>query len=367
MDPGAWLILLKAPKLGPVRIRQLISEYQSPDAVIQASAKQLRELKVPDNAIRWIKQAGQADLQNELAWLSQDGNEMVSFKDPAYPALLAQLHDAPVLLFTHGNVDLLSLPQLAMVGSRHPSADGKQTAFQFAECLAAGGLIITSGLAQGIDAESHKGALSCGRTIAVCATGLDRVYPPANLSLAKNIAREGLLVSEFLPGTNVHKAFFPRRNRLISGLSLGTLVVEASLRSGSLITAQCALEQGREVFAIPGSIHNPMSKGCHGLIKQGAKLVENAADIIEELQSHLQRMSSGLHSSQHREQRQVEQHSTLDPEYRDLLEHITYAPISIDQLVETTKQRVEAISSMLLILELEGLVQNAGAGCYSRC
>jgi len=366
-DLSAWLILNKTPKLGPIKIRHLLKHLQSPHNIISASTRTLSDLKTPANAIRWLKQATKENIQTELSWLRKCSlNHCITIFEDNYPNLLNELNDSPPILFVQGDINLLNMPQLAMVGSRNPSASGKQTAYQFAQYLTDGGLIINSGLAQGIDAASHLGALSCGKTIAVCATGLDRVYPHQHQKLAQQITQHGALISEFPPGTPVHKAFFPRRNRLISGLSLGTLVVEASLKSGSLITAQFALEQGREIFAIPGSIHNPMAKGCHKLIKDGAKLVENTTDIIEELQSQLQGLKVGLHSTisnEHKVTREVLR-SELDKDQKVLLEVIAYSPISIDEMVIKTKLNADLISSKLLILELEGWVINAGSGRY---
>ena len=365
---NAWLLLVKTPQLGPVGLRYLLEQLGSPEQIMAASTKNLRELKTPSSAIRWLKQASSTDIEYELNWCNKKDHHVLNILDEAYPRLLKELHDAPPLLFVKGDVDVLSMPQLAIVGSRNPSSDGKQVAFQFAQYLSQCGLVISSGLAQGIDAESHKGALSNGKTIAVCATGLDRVYPEKHHQLAQQIANQGALVSEFLPGTKLHKSFFPRRNRLISGLSIGTLVVEASVRSGSLITAQFALEQGREVFAIPGSIHNPMAKGCHKLIQQGAKLVEVAEDILEELQSHLQHLNHGLHaslSSKNTLAAKIEM-ADLDTDCQHLLEAISYSPISIDELVEKSNFKTEQISSMLLTLELEGLVSNIESGRYTR-
>ena len=364
----AWLLLIKAPQLGPVGIRHLIEHLGSPDKILTASANVLRELKTPNAAIRWFKQARASDIDFELDWCNQKDHHVLTMFDENYPCLLKEIHDAPPLLFVKGDIEVLTQPQIAIVGSRNPSSDGKQIAFQFAQFLSQSGLVINSGLAQGIDAESHRGALSNNKTIAVCATGLDRVYPAKHHQLAQHIAKQGALVSEFLPGTKLHKAFFPRRNRLISGLSIGTLVVEASVRSGSLITAQCALEQGREVFAIPGSIHNPMAKGCHKLIQQGAKLVETADDILEELQSHLQHLKHGLHSNLNTNTSLSQKIATtnLDVDYQNLLEVITYSPISIDELIANSNFKAEQISSMLLILELDGFVSNVGSGRYTR-
>ena len=211
-----------------------------------------------------------------MEWLSQPGNHVVHFQDAAYPALLKQIADPPPLLFVRGDRDYLAQPQLAIVGSRNPTHTGRALAREFAAHLASFGLTITSGLASGIDGAAHQGAIEAGgTTLAVTGTGLDRVYPARHRDLAHRVAENGALVTEFPPGTAPLAANFPRRNRLISGLSLGTLVVEAALRSGSLITARSALEQGREVFAIPGSIHNPLARGCHALIRDGAKLVES--------------------------------------------------------------------------------------------
>ena len=364
----AWLLLVKTPQLGPVGIRHLLEQLGNPEQIITASTSTLRELKVPNASMLWLKKARVSNIKYELDWCKQEHHHVVRIFDDAYPLLLRELNDAPTLLFVKGNIDLLSLPQLAIVGSRNPTNIGKQVAFEFSRYLSQCGLVISSGLAQGIDGQSHKGALSNGKTIAVCATGLDRVYPAKHHQLAQQIAQQGALVSEFLPGTELHKAFFPRRNRLISGLSIGTLVVEASVRSGSLITAQYALEQGREVFAIPGSIHNPMAKGCHKLIKQGAKLVEKADDILEELQSHLQNLKHALNFSQDTKISLIQKTdvSKLDNDYQDLLEVISYNPISIDELIGNSSFKADQISSMLLILELEGFVSNAGSGRYTR-
>ncbi len=214
--------------------------------------------------------------------MQKSGTRLLPLSDPLYPPLLRQIPDPPIALFVRGDATLLSEPQLAMVGSRNPSVEGRRNAEEFAEYLAKCGLVITSGMALGIDAASHKGALKGGKTVAVWGTGLDKAYPPRNRELAEEIIAKGVVVSEFPPGTPPLPTHFPRRNRIISGLAVGTLVVEAAKQSGSLITARLASEQGREVFAIPGSIHNPMARGCHRLLRDGAKLVESAGDILEE-------------------------------------------------------------------------------------
>lgn len=289
---------------------------------------------------------------------------MLPCTDPAYPSLLKQISDPPIALFLRGNASLLGNPQLAIVGSRNPSTEGRRNAEEFAAYLARCGLTITSGMALGIDAAGHRGALKAGgTTIAILGTGLDKVYPPSHRELCEEIAVKGLVVSEFPPGTPPLPHNFPRRNRLISGLSVGVLVVEAAQSSGSLITARLASEQGREVFAIPGSIHNPLARGCHRLIREGAKLVESAGDILEELAPLLK-----LEPMRVLEQNQTRTTATAaeDPEYRLLLNSMDYAPTSVDALVERTGLTPDVVSSMLLMLELQGQVEAAPGGHYSR-
>jgi DNA processing protein len=261
-------------------------------------------------------------------------------------------------LFVRGNLNLLSLPQIAIVGSRNPSALGEETAFNFAKILCTRGFVITSGLALGIDAASHRGALNAkGYTVAVAGTGLDRVYPARHKELATEIVNTGVMISEFSPGTTAKANHFPRRNRIISGLCQGLLVVEAAKQSGSLITARMALEQNREVFAIPGSIHNPLARGCNALIREGAKLVETTQDILEELNQYYQQDEGLL---------PLTTQSILDLEQQTLLNRVMFSPTSIDHLVENTGESVEVISSMLLILELQGYLEATAGGCYMR-
>ena len=302
----------------------------------------------------------------DLAWLDQEDCHLLLWGDTGYPSSLTELDDAPPLLFVRGQLECLSQPQLAIVGSRNPTAVGREIAHDFAVHLARSGLVITSGLADGIDAASHRGALAGGgQTIAVFATGLDRVYPAKNRALAHEIVTAGgALVSEQPLGTPPVKAHCPRRNRIISGLSLGTLVVEAALRSGSLITARQAAEQGREVFAIPGSIHNPLARGCHRLIRQGAKLVEEASDVLEELAPQLKAILAQDQPAPSTHQRPEQSALALDPEYAQLLSCLHEAPSSIDQLVARSGLTAEAVSSMLLILELQGeAISSAGGYC----
>jgi DNA processing protein len=337
---------------------RLLTQFSDPEALFLEPSK---VKDVPAQVQKALFEPNWDLIEQDLAWLEQDHRHIVTIQDPRYPELLKQIADPPSLLFVQGNVDLLSQWQLAIVGSRNPSASGADTAYEFARYLAQGGISITSGLAIGIDAAAHKGALSAGgKTIAVVGTGLDRVYPAKNRTLAHDIADTGAIVSEFALGTPPKAENFPRRNRLISGLSLGTLVIEAAIRSGSLITARMAMEQGREVFAIPGSIHNPLARGCHKLIREGAKLVETATDILEELgalagvqQPIVENTSPATSEPQE-----------LDKDYQCLLENLGYDPIQIDVLIERCGLTADVVSSMLLLLELQGQVESLPGGRY---
>ncbi|MGA9854855.1 MAG: DNA-processing protein DprA [Gammaproteobacteria bacterium] len=315
-----------------------------------------------ENTRAWLENPDWAAIEKDQRWLEQAGATLLACTDPAYPPLLRQIADPPMVLFLRGDVNLLNQPQLAMVGSRNPSTEGKRNAEEFAAYLSGCGLGIVSGMAMGIDAACHRGALKGdGTTIAVWGTGLDKPYPPSHRELAEEIAQRGLLVSEFLPGTPPLPHNFPRRNRIISGLAVGTLVVEAAHTSGSLITARLASEQGREVFAIPGSIHNPLARGCHRLIREGAKLVESAGDILEELAPLLKlEPANVVHALP------MSADAADDPEYRLLLNSMDHAPTSVDSLVERTGLTPDVVSSMLLMLELQGQVEATPGGHYSR-
>jgi len=366
----AWLTLLAMPGLGPVRLQALLDSLGSAPAILHAPDQAWRAAGLPPSVIAGRHSADQARVEAAIAWLEADPrHHLVALDDPDYPPLLKELRDAPPVLFAVGDVSLLDQPQLAMVGSRHPTTGGREHARAFSQHLSRCGIIITSGIAQGVDAEAHVGALRAGGpTIAVMGTGPDIVYPRAHRQLAADIVdRGGLLLSEYLPGTGPQRENFPRRNRIISGLSLGTLVVEASVKSGSLITARLASEQGREVFAIPGSIHNPLTRGCHRLIRDGAKLVETADDILEELSHKLRgylvepevpARTAGLEVP--------ETAPACDPEYAALFAHLGYDPLHIDELVESSGLTPEAVSSMLLMLELDGQVESLPGGRYAR-
>jgi DNA processing protein len=327
--------------------------------ITQASRSELQAAGLNRDAIDQILKPDHARVDRELEWAEQSGNQIICYDDEAYPALLRQTVNFPPLLYCSGNIELLASPQIAIVGSRHCTPGGAKTATDFARVLAQSGLTITSGMATGIDTQAHLGALSCGgNTIAVTGTGLDRIYPSSNRQMAYDIQEKGLLVTEFPLGTSPRSDNFPRRNRIISGLCVATLVVEAARRSGSLITAHQAVEQGREVFAIPGSIHNPQVRGCHQLIREGAKLVDQASDIIEELGSLL----GFIAQQQENENSDIQ----LDQEAIGLLEAIGYDPVTADALVERSGLTIDKLSSMLLSLELSNLIQSAPGGCFVR-
>jgi DNA processing protein len=307
----------------------------------------------------------QTKLDADLRWIERSGAKLVPCTSEHYPPQLARTVGAPPVLYVMGRTELLAEPQIAMVGTRNPTPSGKRTALELAAFFARSGLIVTSGLALGIDAASHEGALKGqGPTIAVCGNGLDSVYPRQNRALAERIREHGAIVSEFAPGTKPLRYHFPRRNRIISGLSLGTLVVEAAEGSGSLITARCALEQGREIFAVPGSIHNPMCRGCHQLIRAGATLIERGEEVLQELKFSLRAQSLEAKSSARADS--TASGPALDKEYEMLLDALGFEPTGIDAIVARTGFPSESVASMLLILELEGRVAPHVGGRYCR-
>lgn len=349
--------MLRTPGIGCRTFLKLLNTHE-PAQLFAESRQALGSLGLKTDTINAIDKPDWSIINYDLSWLAQVNNHVLTITDPDYPPLLKQLTDPPPLLFIRGNPLLLSLPQIAIVGSRNPSSLGIETAFNFSKSLSQQGFVITSGLALGIDAASHRGALNAkAHTIAVAGTGLDRVYPARHKDLATEIVNTGAMVSEFPPGTAAKASNFPRRNRIISGLSQGLLVVEAARFSGSLITARMALEQNREVFAIPGSIQNPLARGCNALIREGAKLVETTQDILEELNQYYQQ-DNNLIPNQNQ--------STLDLELQTLLNRVLFSPTSIDNLVAETGESVESISSMLLILELQGYLEATAGGCYTR-
>jgi DNA processing protein len=320
---------------------------------------------VPEAAREFLSGAKAALSLQERAWLENPRHHVVPFTDSRYPAALRGAGRFPIALYVAGNPEVLNEPQLAIVGSRNPTAQGRNTARELAEYLAARGLAITSGLAAGIDSEAHQGALKAqGTTLAVLGSGADVIYPRIHRALSAEIQQLGAVVSAFPIGTAPRRENFPQRNGIIAALSLGTLVVEAARRSGSLITARLAADLGRTVFAIPGSIYSPLSRGCHELIRQGAKLTETAHDILSELNfsSFFARVNlppAGPSAA-------VLPASGMDKDHKILLDALGFDPADLDELVVRTGFKPEAVSSMMLILELEGHVQAAPGGRYSR-
>ncbi|MDG4813233.1 DNA-processing protein DprA [Hydrogenovibrio sp. 3SP14C1] len=366
-----WLLLHFA-RINAKQLPQITSYFGSISQAMAASQAswQSSQLLKPKQLERLFDSENNVLVAEAVAWSQQPEQTILTLKDAAYPELLKRISDPPILLYVRGDVSLLSEPQLAIVGSRNASKQGRLTAMDFAQYLASVGLTITSGLASGIDKAAHEGALQAGAsssqalqgtTVAVVATGLDRVYPAANRELARQIANQGVLVSEYPLGSKPMAHFFPQRNRIISGLSVGTLVVEAALKSGSLITARTALEQDREVFAVPGSINSPQAKGCHQLIRQGAKLVESGQDILEELSAILQLSLNDTSAEQ-----DGSNEKDVVAESSSLLQYIEFEPIGLDELVVLSKLPVSDIQSQLLMLELEGSVEALSAGRWRR-
>ncbi len=359
-----WLALMLAPGVGTTRFLRILEHTPDLPTLFASRGDNVTGLKLPTSMRSYLQSPDWHTVDKILAWADNDERHILSLSDPRYPALLKEIADPPPILFVRGKPSVLAQRQLAIVGSRNPSAGGKQIAQNFAQSLSRHGFTITSGLALGIDAASHQGALAAGgHTIAVAGTGLDRIYPARHRELGHQIIEQGAIVSEFAPGTPPIASNFPRRNRIISGLSLGTLVVEAAFKSGSLITARLANEQGREVFAIPGSVHNPLSQGCHALIQQGAKLTGQISDILEEF-GHLSASYPNTFPAITTTTETPSENTLplIDPL---LLETMGFEPISIDTLVERSGLTAEAVSSMLLTLELQGIVASSG-GLFSR-
>ncbi|RYE02188.1 MAG: DNA-protecting protein DprA [Sphingobacteriales bacterium] len=377
----ALLLLQHLPNTTTNTYWQLLKAFPSLEAALEANPEKLEKL-LSEAAINELlshrRQPAASELgqrvQKVLDWCQQQDIHLVSINNDAYPAVLREIPKAPALLYVKGRLQALALPQLAIVGSRSPSPNGASTARDFAHHLAAGGLAITSGLALGIDQAAHEGALNAeGATLAIMATGIDQIYPKRNQALAERIiAGGGALITEFPVGTAPQAAFFPQRNRIISGLSAGVLVVEAMVKSGSLITARYALQHNREVFAIPGSIHNPLSRGCHALIKEGAVLTESADDIFQHLAGYLSLkwQELGLPS-----QRATDTPSGLtlmergelieNPAEAVVLAQLDFTPTTLDQLGERTGLPIGELLTSLLTLELKGLASSFNGG-YTR-
>jgi DNA processing protein len=359
-EPGlaGWLQLTLSPGIGNATIRDLLKKFGLPEHILATKRATLSPFLNAEGLSALDSPSVAKAVEHALAWLEQPGHALITLADATYPRLLLEIPDPPPVLYCHGRLELLEKPALAVVGSRNASAQGASNAEQFARSFSAAGLTIVSGLAQGIDAAAHRGGLAGeGSTIAVLGTGVDVIYPRAHEALAADVAARGLLLSEFPLGSKALAYNFPRRNRLISGLAQGCLVVEAALASGSLITARTAADQGREVFAIPGSIHSPMSKGCHALIKSGAKLVESAEDVLSELAAFRR---TGFASTR------AQIASASDDADEPLLACMGFDPVDVDSLCARASLPAEKISAELLRLELAGRIAALPGGLYQR-
>ncbi len=388
-----WVTLWRVSGVGPKNFQKLLSNIDDPATVLSSNMSTLTQAGISEKLAHAIldSKTNQETAIPDIDWLNEaDNHHIITIHCNEYPELLKRISDPPPLLYVHGKLSLLKDPQIAIVGSRNPTQGGTNNAYEFAKHLGQTGFCITSGLALGVDGTAHSGALEVNTpTIAVIATGIDRVYPAKHREIAHKIADNGAIVTEFPIGTQPKSSNFPRRNRIISGLSYGTLVVEAAQQSGSLITARLAMEQNREVFAIPGSIHNPLARGCHQLIRQGAKLVETAQDILEE-------MSAVIDVSELQDDQQISANAStarsttsetdiktdssdtkapaktqsLDPPADDdqqvILNEMGFDPISIDQLIVRTGINTASLSASLLMLELQNQIASNGGGTYTR-
>jgi DNA processing protein len=361
----AWLLLTKTPGLGNVKINNLIKHFESIEDVFSQS-RFPSHLKIPAAAVSAIKNPDFKKITNDVMWLEKQGNHMLTIDSDLYPPLLKQINSPPPILFVTGDPDVLLQPQLAVVGSRNATPVGLKNTQLFCHSLARSHITITSGMALGVDGKAHRAALDAGgKTIAVMGTGLDIVYPAKHKELAHDIAQNGALISEFPVGTKAHAHNFPQRNRIICGLSLGTLVIEAGMQSGTLITARQTMEINRPVMAIPGSIHCPTAKGCHLLIKQGAKLVESAEEIIEELAPLAQSLS--LQIKEKLDLLDKKPYITVESDGQEqILSLVYYEPTPIDEIINKSGLSAQEVSSVLLILELEDKIQTLPGAHYIR-
>lgn len=374
-----WIALWKLSGVGPKSIQKLLNTLGDPATILSSKSHTLTNAGISEKLANTIID-NQSNLESaipDIEWMNASENHhIITVQCEEYPELLKRISDPPPILYVHGKLSLLKDPQIAIVGSRNPTQGGSNNAYEFAKHLGQTGFCITSGLALGVDGTAHNGALEVkAPTIAVIATGIDRVYPAKHREMAHKIADNGAIVTEFPIGTQPKSGNFPRRNRIISGLSYGTLVVEAAQKSGSLITARLAMEQNREVFAIPGSIHNPLARGCHQLIRQGAKLVETAQDILEEMSSVIDVKTildeQQLLNESVNQENNIQAESTTnifqgDDDQQIILDQMGFDPISIDQLVIRTGIDTASLSASLLMLELQNQIASNGGGTYTR-
>lgn len=363
------LLILARAGLPAATLRALLEARPDPAAALDA-ARHGAGLGLAPAALMALRHPVPVQLAADLAWRAGPGHRLLGWQDPDYPALLRRSPNPPPLLFVAGDAGLLWHPQVAIVGSRHPSAGGRERAHRFAEAFARAGWAVTSGLAEGIDAAAHAGAMAGGRTIAVVGTGPDRCYPASHAGLMARIAAGGAVVTEHPPGTDALASHFPSRNRIIAGLSLGTVVIEAAMRSGALISARLAAEAGREVFALPGSVDNPTARGCHRLIRDGAALVESPGEVVEALAPVAQSLAEALRGRLKTTPpppaaRSARGQAPADDDHNRLWSALGHDPTGMDSLAERTGLTVAALSSMLLVMELEGRVV-ADNGRYAR-
>lgn len=365
------LLLQRLPETGSGTYWRLLDEFPTLKTALDAPLDLLSHILSPAACDKLIEfrelgedSAVMRRVRADMAWLQEHDIALLDTHSEHYPHMLSEIKRAPPLLYVWGDPSILTLPQVAIVGSRSPTTSGKDNAFHFAKCLASAGVTITSGLALGVDVAAHQGALSAnGRTVAVLGTGIDQIYPQRHQQMARELVLAGgAVVTEFPLGVQPMPANFPQRNRIISGLSCGVLVVEAAVKSGSLITARYAIQQNREIFAIPGSIHNPLSRGCHALIKDGAKLVETAQDIVDEIQGFLAMKWQELDQDPSQAALEVAKELVESEHEEVVLSSLDYDPVSFDVLVERTGLKAGELMAALLTMELKGTVGNMGAG-----
>ena len=365
----AWLTVSQAPGIGVIKFHKLLSQIGQPEDILRATTQELYKAGLEEKTIRFLRNPPLDKIVPNLNWMKSSNHEIRTLRCQQYPEGIKELKDAPPLLYIKGNEDLLKEPQIAVVGSRQPTPGGRANAKEFSQDIVKVGLLINSGMASGIDTIAHETALASGSTtVAVTATGPDKIYPAKNKRLAERIADQGVLVSEFPVGTTPVRANFPRRNRLISALSLGVVVIEAGVQSGALITARLAAEQGKDVFAVPGSIHNPQAQGCHHLIQQGAKLVQKTEEILLELQPQLER-----HLQKKEDNKTLSSDNgglknnwiKLSDTHKEILESMGYEPVDVDTLARRCRLSVQTVSVALLTLEVENYVGEEN-GIYTR-
>lgn len=372
-DDRAWLLLLRTPGLSASRLRQLLVDAgRSAASALDRLARRPETYRLSGAGVAWLAAPDEARIEADLAWMAEPGHRLLRCTDEDFPPPLEAITPAPVALWVAGDASLLLRPQVAVIGSRSAGPVGLANARAFARDLTAAGLVVTSGLADGVDGAAHAAALEAGGpTIAVVGTGPDRIYPRKHLALARAIVDQGAMATEFPPGTSARPDHFPRRNRIIAGLSLGTLVIEAGEKSGSLITARFAAEQGREVFAVPGSIHNPLAEGCHRLIADGARLVQRADDVVQVLAPAAlelgRELAARLGGSEAARPRGTAAPAWRDdPDYQRLLAAMGDDPVPLDELVTRTSLPVTSLASMLLMLELEDVVATLPGSRFQR-